>query len=709
MEDVVIVGIAGKLPESENLQEFWENLINGVDMVTEDDRRWKPGIYGLPKRNGKLKDISKFDATFFGVHAKQAHTMDPQLRLLLEVSYEAILDAGIDPTTIRGTDTGVWIGVSGSEAAEAFCVDPELLLGYRPSMSIDTACSSGLVALDNAYKAISSGQCESALVGGVNLILKPNTSVQFMKLGMLSPDGTCKSFDAEGNGYCRSEAVVAVFLTKKSKAKRIYATIVNSGINTDGFKEQGVTFPSGWMQQQLVSSLYRESGIKPEEVEYIEAHGTGTKVGDPQELSGIVNVFCQSERPPLLIGSTKSNMGHPEPASGLAALAKVVLSFEYGVWAPNLHYNTPNPDIPALNDGRLQVVTKPTPIKGSLAGINSFGFGGSNAHVILRANRNKSPPPEAPNLPRLLQFCGRTQEAVETLIEQSCKMQEHAAYLSMLNDISGVSVSSMPYRGYTLIGSESDIKEVQMAQASGRPLWYICSGMGTQWKGMGLSLMKLDLFRQSILRSDAALKDTGLKVSDLLLSSDENTFNETVNAFVGLAAIQIAQIDIFRAAGLQPDGIIGHSVGEMACGYADNSLTHEEVILSAYWRGKCVRDAKLPRGGMAAVGMTWEECMEQCPPGVVPACHNAEDTVTISGPQEAVAKFVSKLRSEGVFAKEVLSAGVAFHSYYMASIAPVLLNALQKVMLWKDPVLGREERFRSKEITSNVCPFISSF
>ncbi|KAK9406948.1 fatty acid synthase [Crotalus adamanteus] len=679
-------------------------------MVTEDDRRWKPGIYGLPKRNGKLKDISKFDATFFGVHAKQAHTMDPQLRLLLEVCYEAIMDGGIDPTTIRGTDTGVWIGVSGSEAAEAFSVDPELLLGYSmtgcqramfanrisyffdfkgPSMSIDTACSSGLVALDNAYKAISSGQCESALVGGVNLILKPNTSVQFMKLGMLSPEGTCKSFDAEGNGYCRSEAVIAVFLTKKPKAKRIYATIVNSGINTDGFKEQGVTFPSGWMQQQLVSSLYKESGIKPEEVEYIEAHGTGTKVGDPQEVNGIINVFCQSERPPLLIGSTKSNMGHPEPASGLAALAKVVLSFEHGIWAPNLHYNTPNPDIPALEDGRLQVVTKPTPIKGHLAGINSFGFGGSNAHVILRANRNKSLPPEAPNLPRLLQFCGRTQEAVETLMEQSCKMQEHTAYLSMLNDISGVSVSSMPYRGYTLIGSESDIKEVQIAQASGRPLWYICSGMGTQWKGMGLSLMKLDLFRQSILRSDEALKDTGLKVSDLLLSSDENAFNETVNAFVGLAAIQIAQIDVLRAAGLQPDGIIGHSVGELACGYADNSLTHEEVILSAYWRGRCVKEAKLPPGGMAAVGLTWEECREKCPPGVVPACHNAEDTVTISGPQEAVTKFVSKLKSEGVFAKEVLSAGVAFHSYYMASIAPVLLSALQKVILNPKPRSSR--------------------
>lgn len=623
MEDVVIAGIAGKLPESENLQEFWENLLNGVDMVTEDDRRWKPGIYGLPKRNGKLKDISKFDASFFGVHPKQAHTMDPQLRLLLEVSYEAILDGGINPATLRGTDTGVWIGASGSEAAEALSQDPEELLGYSmtgcqramlanrisyfydltgPSLTIDTACSSSLVALENAYKAIRHGRCSAALVGGVNLLLKPNTSVQFMKLGMLSPDGACKAFDVSGNGYCRSEAAVVVLLTKRSMAKRIYATIVNAGINTDGFKEQGVTFPSGEMQQQLVRSLYRECGVKPEEVEYIEAHGTGTKVGDPQEVNGIVNIFCEGEREPLLIGSTKSNMGHPEPASGLAALAKVILSLEHGLWAPNLHFNTPNPDIPALHDGSLVVVCKPTPVKGGLVSINSFGFGGANAHVILRPNKNKCQPLETCNMPRLVQISGRTQEAVEVLIEESRKHGGCSPFVSLLSDISAVPVSSMPYRGYTLVGTESDIKEVQQVQASGRPLWYICSGMGTQWKGMGLSLMKLDLFHQSILRSDEALKNTGLKVSDLLLKADENTFDDTVHAFVGLAAIQIAQIDMLKAAGLQPDGILGHSVGELACGYADNSLSHEEAILAAYWRGRCVKEAKLPPGGMAAVG-----------------------------------------------------------------------------------------------------------
>ncbi|NXO90855.1 FAS synthase, partial [Certhia brachydactyla] len=700
MEDVVIAGIAGRLPESENLQEFWENLLNGVDMVTEDDRRWKPGLYGLPKRNGKLKDISKFDASFFGVHPKQANTMDPQLRLLLEVSYEAILDGGINPGTLRGTDTGVWVGASGSEAAEALSQDPEELLGYSmtgcqramlanrisyffdlkgPSLTVDTACSSSLVALENAYKAIRHGRCSSALVGGVNLLLKPNTSVQFMKLGMLSGYGACKSFDVSGDGYCRSEAAVVVLLTKRSMAKRIYATIVNAGVNTDGFKEQGVTFPSGKMQEQLVRSLYRESGAKPEEVEYIEAHGTGTKVGDPQEVNGIASVFCNCEREPLLIGSTKSNMGHPEPASGLAALAKVILSLEHGLWAPNLHFNTPNPDIPALKDGSLEVVSKPTPVKGGLIGINSFGFGGANAHVILRPNKNKCQPPETCNVPRLVQISGRTQEAVETLIQESRKHGRCSPFVSLLSDISAVPVSSMPYRGYTLVGTESDIKEVQQVQASGRPLWYICSGMGTQWKGMGLSLMKLDLFHQSILRSDEALKNTGLKVSDLLLQANENTFDDTVHAFVGLAAIQ-ARLKGLVEGGLQPDGILGHSVGELACGYADNSLSHEEAILAAYWRGRCVKEAKLPPGGMAAVGLTWEECKQRCPPNVVPACHNSEDTVTVSGPLDSVSEFVTKLKKDGVFAKEVRSAGVAFHSHYMASIAPALLSALKKVI-----------------------------
>ncbi|XP_067860263.1 fatty acid synthase [Heptranchias perlo] len=710
MEDIVIAGIAGRLPESDNLQEFWDNLINCVDMVTEDDRRWKTGIYGLPHKNGKLKEINKFDAAFFGVHPKQAHTMDPQLRILLETAYEAIVDGGINPTSLRGTNTGVWIGVSGIEAAEAFSRDPEELLGYSmtgcqhamfanrlsyffdfkgPSSAVDTACSSSLLALSNAFHAIRHGQCDAAIVGGVNLLLKPNTSVQFMKLGMLSPSGLCKSFDASGDGYCRSEASVVVLLTKRSAAKRVYATVVNAGSNTDGFKEQGVTFPSGEMQEKLMKAVYDEAGIPAADVEYIEAHGTGTKVGDPQELNGIANVFCQIDRKPLLIGSTKSNMGHPEPASGLAAIAKIVLSLEHGIWAPNIHYNAPNPDVPALQNGRIRVVTEPIPVTGGIVGVNSFGFGGSNVHVILRPNGKRDRPLVPLAFPRLVQVCGRTPEAVEILTEQSRQHSNDVNFLSMLNDISTAPTSAMLYRGYTLVGSEMDAKEVQQIQPTRRPLWYICSGMGAQWIGMGRILMKLDIFRESILRSDKALEETGLKVSDLLMSTDDTTFDDTINAFVALAAIQIAQLDMLKAMGMQPDGIVGHSVGELACGYADNSLAHEEAILAAYWRGRCIKEAKLPPGAMAAVGLTWTECKEQCPEGVVPACHNAEDTVTISGPQEAVIKFVAKLKENGVFAKQVRSAGVAFHSYYMASIVPTLLNALQKVITDPKPRSAR--------------------
>uniref|UniRef100_A0A673JA25 Fatty acid synthase n=1 Tax=Sinocyclocheilus rhinocerous TaxID=307959 RepID=A0A673JA25_9TELE len=632
-------------------------------------------------------------------------SFSPNIKLYLLRAFQHQSHAqvnSINPVSMRGSKTGVYIGVSGSEAGEAFSKDPEELLGYSmtgcqramfanrlsyyfdfngPSTAIDTACSSSLLALENAFNAIRHGQCDAALVGGVNLLLKPNTSVQFMKLGMLSPEGTCKSFDASGNGYCRSEAAVAVLLTKKSMAKRIYATVLNTGSNTDGYKEQGVTFPSGEMQQRLVRSLYQEANISPEQVEYIEAHGTGTKVGDPQEVNGIVSVFCQSQRDPLLIGSTKSNMGHPEPASGLAALAKVVLSLEHGVWAPNIHFHDPNPDIPALTDGRVHVVSEPITVRGGIVGINSFGFGGSNVHVILRPHDKKTLAQSAqPSVPRLLQASGRTEEAVTSLLNNAQQHKDNPSYLSLLNDVSGVPTAGMPYRGYALIGAQGELTEVQQAQPTPKPLWYICSGMGTQWAGMGRTLMQLPEFRESILRSDVALKHTGLCVSRLLMDADESTFEDTVQAFVGLAAIQVAQIDMLQKMGLQPDGIVGHSVGELACGYADSSLSHSETILAAYWRGRCIKEASLPPGGMAAVGLTWEECKAQCPQGVVPACHNSEDTVTISGPRDSVSKFVAQLKESGVFAKEVRSAGVAFHSYYMAAIAPALLAALQKVI-----------------------------
>ncbi|XP_014667634.1 PREDICTED: fatty acid synthase-like [Priapulus caudatus] len=296
----------------------------------------KTGLYGLPRRSGKLKDITKFDAAFFGISEKQAVCMDPQTRILLEVTYEAIVDAGYNPQELRGSRTGVFVGVSLSEASDAWSLDPETVSGYTmtgcqramvsnrlsfcfdfkgPSYTIDTACSSSLYAVDNAVAAIRSGQCDSVIVGGVHLNLKPQNALQFDRLGMLSPDGVCKSFDAAGNGYCRAEGAVVVLLQKRASARRIYLTIVHSKSNTDGFKEQGITFPAGAMQKQLLQEVYGEAGVDPAKVAYVEAHGTGTKVGDPQELNAVTDVFCKGRQGALPIGSVKSNMGHAEPAS----------------------------------------------------------------------------------------------------------------------------------------------------------------------------------------------------------------------------------------------------------------------------------------------------------------------------------------------------------------------------------------------------------
>lgn len=375
-EDIVITGLSGRFPESNSVEEFKQQLFDGVDLVTDDERRWPAGLHGLPTRTGKLKDIQNFDATFFGVHAKQATVMDPQLRLLLEVTHEAIVDAGINPTELRGSRTGVFVGVSDSESSEYWAQDPERVNGYGltgccramfpnrisytfdfngPSYAIDTACSSSLFALQQAVTAIKTGQCDAAIVGGVNLLLKPTSSLQFHRLNMLSPQGMCKAFDASGNGYVRAEAAVAVLIQKASVARRVYATILGAKTNTDGNKEQGITFPSGQMQNTLMRQVYAEADVNPADVSYVEAHGTGTKVGDPQEVNSIADLFCKNRKGPLLIGSVKSNMGHSEPASGLCSLAKVLIAMEAGLIPANLHFKSPNTDIPALSDGRLKV------------------------------------------------------------------------------------------------------------------------------------------------------------------------------------------------------------------------------------------------------------------------------------------------------------------------------------------------------------------
>ncbi|XP_075224694.1 fatty acid synthase-like [Lycorma delicatula] len=700
-DDIVITGISGKLPESNNIEEFKDQLFAGVDLITDDERRWPSGIHGLPTRTGKLKDLQYFDATFFGVHAKQAHVMDPQLRMLLELTHEAIVDAGVNPTSVRGSRTGVFIGVSSSESDEFFTIDPDKVNGYGltgccramfpnrisytfdfngPSYAIDTACSSSLFALQQAVAAMKSGQCDAAIVGGVNLLLKPTCSLQFHRLNMLSPQGMCKAFDSTGNGYVRSEAAVVLYLQKAKDAKRVYATILNAKTNTDGNKEQGITFPSGKMQNKLIKETYNEVNINPSDVVYIEAHGTGTKVGDPQEVNSIADFFCPKDRnTPLLIGSVKSNMGHSEPASGLCSIAKVVIAMEQGVIPGNLHFNTPNPDIPALNDGRLQVVHKNWPWKGGIIGVNSFGFGGANAHIILRSNPKPKAPATPDPVPRLVPVSGRTEEAVNAVFDKLSEQKVDDELISLLHSVHSSNITGHSYRGYALLGDKPE-RDVEIFNGEKKQVWFIYSGMGSQWAGMGRELMVLEPFEKAIRKCADALRPEGVDLIEIIMKGDESTYSNILNCFIGIAAVQVALTDVLFALGIQPDGIVGHSVGELGCAYADGTFTAEQIILSSYWRGRSICESKLHPGAMAAIGLSWEETKARVPPEIFPACHNSSDSVTISGPPESMSKFVKSLQAEGIFAKEVASSGYAFHSQYVSNAAPKLRESLERII-----------------------------
>nr|UEN71130.1 fatty acid synthase 2 [Glyphodes pyloalis] len=702
-DDIVLTGISGRLPDSNSIEEFAKNLFDGVDLVTADDRRWTPGIHGLPDRNGKLKDLQYFDATFFGVHAKQAHLMDPQLRLLLESTHEAIVDAGFNPAELRGSRTGVYIGVSNSESEEMWTQDPDKINGYGltgccramfpnrisytfdfkgPSYAIDTACSSSLFALAQAFTAIRAGHCDAAIVAGSNLCLKPGNSLNFHRLSMLSPDGRCAAFDASGRGYVRSEAVVALVLQRRSDARRVYATLHNARMNIDGAKEQGITFPSGDMQRALAAETFAEVNMRPQDVVYVEAHGTGTKVGDPQEVNAIAEFFCKDRSKPLLLGSVKSNMGHSEPASGLCSIAKMVVAMESGVIPANLHYKSPNLDIPALSDGRIQVVDRNTPWEGGLIAINSFGFGGANAHVILESERGRTAAarPSAYSVPRVLGASGRSEEAVRRLLQQARDHPDDHALHALIDAVHAHNIPGHSHRGYTVIGDAPVEEIVEMEGSEPRPVWFVFSGMGSQWSGMARTLLRVPVFAASIERSAAALRPHGVDLVHVITEAPDAAFDDVINSFISIAAVQVALVDVLRAVGIKPDGIVGHSVGEIGCAYADETLTGEQAVLAAYWRGRSIVDAKLAPGAMAAVGLSWEECQQRCPADVFPACHNANDSVTISGPVPSLEKFVSELSAEGVFARRVNSSGVAFHSKYIAAAAPLLRRSLERVI-----------------------------
>ncbi|KAG7203855.1 hypothetical protein KM043_017909 [Ampulex compressa] len=720
-EEVVISGVSGRFPASDNVRLLEKNLLEKAELIALSNERWSADYKQLPRRTGKINNLSKFDASFFGIHPKQTESMDPMGRILMEHAYEAIVDAGINPKQLRGTKTAVITSCCFSEAEKTFFYErimpnglgitgcSKALLSNRisywlglhgPSYTIDTACSSSLVAIEQAYYMIRSGRCDAALICGSNLCLHPYVSLQFTRLGVMSPDGHCKAFDDKADGYARSDAIAVVLLQKAKDAKRNYATIIHAMTNNDGFKKQGITFPSAEMQSALLKEFYEECGLPPTILSYLEAHGTGTSVGDPEELAAIDKVFCKDRDTPLKIGSVKSNVGHTEPVSGILSIIKVILAMESNVISPNMHYETPRKGVKALEEGRLQVITEPTPWNGGYAGVNSFGFGGVNCHVLLKSNIKEKVIHAIPedNLARLVAVSGRTEEAVMTLLDDIESRSLDAEYISLFHEIHAHEISGHLYRGYSIISAESSgdmIRAIEECTGSRRPICFVFSGMGSQWSGMGEKLLKFPIFAEAIQNCDSVLKPRGLNIYEILTSKRKEVFDNILNSFVGIAAVQIGLVDLLTSLGVVPDHIIGHSVGELGCAYADGCFTFEETILSAYSRGLASIETELIDGSMAAIGCGYEEMKSMCPPDIEVACHNSSKSCTISGPRESIETFVAHLQSKGIFAKEVACSNIAYHSRYIAPAGSKLLAYLKQVII--DPK-ARSEKWISTSV-----------
>ncbi|KYM83949.1 Fatty acid synthase [Atta colombica] len=702
-EEIIISGIAGRFPNSDNMNQLRENLFNKIDLV-RDHSRWEIEHAEFSYRTGTVNNVNKFDADFFGLSFEQAHTLIPETRMLLEHSYEAIIDAGINPKQLRGKDTAVIIGISIIDAQKKFLYEDYQLDGLNiigcskatianmisycldlkgPSYTVDTACSSSLYALALGYYYIMSGKCEDAIIGTANLCFHSIINLQFTRLGILSPDGCCRPFDSAGNGYSRSETVAVIYLQKAKNAKRIYAICPHIKLNCDGYKKEGITYPSMHMQSTLLTEFYNECGISTSCLDYIEAHGTGTKAGDFQEVNAIYNVLCKNRKTPLMIGSVKSNLGHAEPASAFIQIIKAIIAFETGFVPPNINYTSPRNDIYALMNGSIRVVQELMPIKNGYIAINSFGFGGSNAHTLLKWNRKQKVNNGVPNddLPRLVILSGRTKESVKLFLNDIANYPIDVEYIRLLHDIHADNIEGHPWRGYTILNTlqQDSIEEIQNCERMKRPVWFIFSALGSQWPGMGRNLLKFHVFAKTIRKCDVILKPYNISITDILTNTEEKICENALNAFLGIIAIQIGLVELLTSLGIIPDYIISHSGGELGCAYADKCLTIEQTILAAYFISLAYAEGKIIHISMAIVNIDYEYLKNICPADIKIVCRNSKNNSIVSGLTESVQKFIKKLQFHNIYVKEIYCKR-PYHNSYLVSMETQLLFNLNKII-----------------------------
>ncbi|MFF8568723.1 amino acid adenylation domain-containing protein [Streptomyces albidoflavus] len=745
-EPVAIVSMTCRLPGGVTTpEEYWRLLAGGEDAIGPFPERWDaldlydpdsetPGK-SYAREGGFLDSVDRFDAEFFGITPREALSMDPQQRLVLETAWEVLERAGLLPASLEATRTGVYIGAMRSDY-DTVLADLQALDGYQgtgisgsvisgrlsyllglrgPAVTVDTACSSSLTALHMAAAALRAGECELALAGGVTVMNSPALFVESSRLGAVAPDGRCKSFSAGADGGGWSEGCGMVLLKRLSDAQRdgdrVLAVIRGSAVNQDG-RSQGLTAPNGPAQRQVIETALATAGLTPQDIDAVEAHGTGTPLGDLIEAGALCEVFGSGRAPgePLRLGSSKSNIGHTQAAAGVAGVIKMVLALQHETLPRTLHAEEPSPHVD-WEAHHLSLLTSPAPWprtdRPRRAGVSSFGISGTNAHLVLEeapapapagpGAAAQAPAPAAAKLPVLVS--GRDQEALRAQAGRWARwLGDHPGQeLTPLARAAAVHRTHHPARAAVLAGGAEEAAEALRALAADQEdervttgtagprgkVAFVFPGHGSQWRRMGSELMaESEVFREAVAECDAALRPwTGFSVAALLRAEqdDEDTpFTRLDVLQPALFTMAIGLSAVWRSLGLEPEAVVGSSQGEVPAAVVAGALSLEDAARIVALRSQALLRECSGLGAMALLDLPVTEVEELIAPygdALSVAVVNTAHSTVVSGDPEAVDALLASMEGRDVFVRR-LKADAAGHCAHVDPILPGLATGL---------------------------------